>query len=238
MSNNIPPEEYQFTGAGLFMAAQNNDIAKVASDIKMGANINGQMQDGLTPLFMAVANGHVDMATLLLDAGASPDLGLKETNATPIMLAAQHGKMDMIKLLLAKGANINCVMTNGITPLFLAVQGPNLETAHVFLDAGADVNCVMDSTGATPLIVCALKDKREAVDLLLSKGADKSMKLKGGASLFKCCEELLIQDKMAEVMAQASMEGKLKQGGNDWTAEAIADLFGHNEIAEKIKAHK
>lgn len=44
---------------------------------------------------------------------------------------------------------------------FLAVQGPSLEVASLFLEKGADVNCRMESTGATPLIVAALKNKLE-----------------------------------------------------------------------------
>ena len=75
----------------------------------------------------------------------------------------------------------------------------------------------------------------EAVELLLSKGADTSVALKDGATLFKCAEELLIQDKLATQMAEASSAGTI-QTGHTWTAAAVAELMGFTEVAEKIKA--
>ena len=75
----------------------------------------------------------------------------------------------------------------------------------------------------------------EAVELLLSKGADTSVTLKDGATLFKCAEELLIQDKLVMQMAEASSAGKI-QTGHKWTAAAVAELMGFTEVAEKIKA--
>jgi ankyrin repeat protein len=66
--------EAEFAGAGLFMAAQNNELESVASQLAKGADVNGTMQDGLTPLFMAVANKRMEMATLLLDKGATAGL--------------------------------------------------------------------------------------------------------------------------------------------------------------------
>ena len=66
--------EAEFAGAGLFMAAQNNELESVASQLAKGADVNGTMQDGLTPLFMAVANKRMEMTTLLLDKGATVGL--------------------------------------------------------------------------------------------------------------------------------------------------------------------
>ena len=58
-------------GAGLFMAAQNNELEDVRKQIESGIDPNSSMNDGLTPLFMAVANNRMEMAKLLLDKGAN-----------------------------------------------------------------------------------------------------------------------------------------------------------------------
>ena len=59
------------SGAGLFMAAQNNEVEDVKKQIESGIDPNSSMNDGLTPLFMAVANNRMEMAELLLDKGAN-----------------------------------------------------------------------------------------------------------------------------------------------------------------------
>lgn len=66
-SKSTPELEAQFAGAALFMAAQNNELADVRGQIESGVDPNSSMSDGLTPLFMAVANNRVEMANLLLD---------------------------------------------------------------------------------------------------------------------------------------------------------------------------
>ena len=69
-SKNNAELEAQFAGAGLFMAAQNNEIENVRKQIDSGVDPNSSMNDGLTPLFMAVANNRIEMANLLIDKGA------------------------------------------------------------------------------------------------------------------------------------------------------------------------
>jgi len=227
--------EAQFAGAGLFMATQNNEMDAVRKQLDGGTDVNSSMNDGLTPLFMAVANKRFEMATMLLERGANVNCALKDSNATPLCLAAQHGSMEFCKLLLDKGADPNVVMKGGIGAFFLAVQGPSIDVARFFLESGADINCRMESTGATPLIVAVLKNKVEVVEMLLAKGADVSLHLKGGASLWNCGEELQLSDIMAEKLAQASTEGKLGEG-HKWTALAVAEMMGYAEVADKIRA--
>uniref|UniRef100_A0A7S0SLN4 Ankyrin repeat domain-containing protein n=1 Tax=Mantoniella antarctica TaxID=81844 RepID=A0A7S0SLN4_9CHLO len=234
-SKNTAELEAQFAGAGLFMAAQNGEIENVRKQIEAGVDPNSKMNDGLTPLFMAVANKRIDMANLLLDKGADVDCTLNDSHATPLCLAAQHGDMPFVKLLLDRGADPRVVMKGGIGAFFLAVQGPSLEVAALFLEKGADVNCQMESTGATPLIVAALKNKLEAVELLLSRGADAGVHLRDGVMLFKCAEELMIQDTLATKMAEASSDGTI-QTGHKWTAAAVAQLMGFTKVADKINA--
>lgn len=59
---------------------------------------------GWTPLMMAVAEGHADIAETLLEAGANPDIS-SSAGLTPLILAAQRGDVRTVKALLLAGAD-------------------------------------------------------------------------------------------------------------------------------------
>ncbi|CAK9116812.1 unnamed protein product [Durusdinium trenchii] len=61
-------------------------------------------RDGLTALMLAAANGHVEVARLLLNAGADKDLQDKK-GSTALILAAQQGHAEAARLLLQAGAD-------------------------------------------------------------------------------------------------------------------------------------
>ena len=61
--------------------------------------MNRANEDGVTPLFVACQQGHVDVARLLLDNGAEVD----RNGATPLFVACQNGHVDAARLLLEHG---------------------------------------------------------------------------------------------------------------------------------------
>ena len=64
-----------------------------------------QRYDGYTALLLAAENGHVDVARLLLEAGA--DKGLQRHDGyTALMLAEESGHGDVAELLRAKAPKI------------------------------------------------------------------------------------------------------------------------------------
>ena len=76
-------------------------------------------KDGSTPLHCAAWNGHVEVATILLDAGA--DINDHNRNGhwgTTALHAAAHGDQKQIAaLLIARGADLRAKNLNGRTPL-------------------------------------------------------------------------------------------------------------------------
>ena len=59
-------------------------------------------KDGMDPLLAAVQMGHIEIAEMLIDAGAEVNTRSKGVNA--VMLARDKGHLDIERLLLERGA--------------------------------------------------------------------------------------------------------------------------------------
>ncbi len=123
--------------------------------------INEQVawQGGMTPLLYAVREGHVGVATALLDAGVDVNQRKGGDQATALLVATVNGQFDLASTLLERGANPNLVAENGVGPLYATINlmwapraGYPQPRAHMnqkasyldlmkrLLDAGADPN--------------------------------------------------------------------------------------------------
>ena len=100
---------------------------------------------------MAVFHDHADVAKLLLEHGADPNVRDKlGDNRTALHLAIIGRFKDVVELLLKKGANPNKRDINGSTPLHAAVVVGDPEIVELLLRHGANVN-VKNNEGMTPL---------------------------------------------------------------------------------------
>ena len=92
---------------------------------------------GMTPLHHAARHNHVEVAKLLLKAGASIDA--REANdITPLLMAISNDNMQAAHLLLESGANVNAVDWYGRTPLWEAVNVRNLYVHNATFKNGID----------------------------------------------------------------------------------------------------
>eukprot|EP00435_Cladocopium_sp_Y103_P057989 s1264_g20.t1 len=127
---------------------------------------------GETPLIRATRNNHIEVAKLLISAGADPNqIGGRQS---PLMVAAYHGHVELMKLLLGAFAKVDLRVRLGVTALFNALKHP--EAVKVLLDAKADVNTVADYDKKTPLHQAARHGFAEAVKLLLAAKAEVNKK--------------------------------------------------------------
>jgi ankyrin repeat protein len=96
----------------LFVATEQRDAAMAGALLAAGAqpdvrirHLAGERPAMLTPLQFAARAGCVDVARVLLGAGADPNSGRADGVPTPLHFAAGEGHLDTVRALLAAGAD-------------------------------------------------------------------------------------------------------------------------------------
>ena len=139
------------------------------------------------PLLVACEQGHLEVASLLLEAKADKDKATSN-NATAFFFAAQKGHLEVARLLLEARADKDKATTDrGVTPLYVAAERGQLEVVRVLLEAKANKDHATTDRDATPLFVAAQNGKLEVARLLLEAKADKNKATDGGGTAFFCC---------------------------------------------------
>ena len=127
---------------------------------------------GATPLVLAAAGGHGEVAALLLAHGARAEV---QTSLclTPLILAARADAPRVVAALLDRGASVDARGgSGGYTALTHAALRGAAAAARLLVERGADVN-VRTAEEMTPLAFAALCGHAEAVAALVACGADK-----------------------------------------------------------------
>lgn len=135
--------------------------------------LQAEDKDGNRAIHLAARNGHIGMVTLLLNSGAAHTDHNRETWATPLLEAVKGGHTSLAKFLLEKETT-RSVSTSpkGMTPLQAAIVHERYEILQMFIDAKK----VDLTAGDPPAVYCAvMNNKPEALDILLSVGADPSV---------------------------------------------------------------
>jgi ankyrin repeat protein len=171
----------------------------------------------LTPLMLAAREGHVELARLLMGAGAAIDASAGD-GKTALALAIFNGNYGVASFLVDGKADVNKADAQRFTPLFWAVDRRNMETAPNFpwmvsvdpmplfrklLDAGANPNALVNNTPrarmregsprivfATALMRAAFAADLELVTLLLDRGADPSIISRDGETMVSAAAAL------------------------------------------------
>jgi ankyrin repeat protein len=127
--------------------------------------------DGRTPLHHAAERGHIEVASILLDAGADID-AREEDDETPLHYAAWRSQLAVGRLLVARGTDVEARNHWGRTPLLIVGRETgNADMARLLIDAGAKVNA-RDRGNSSALDLAAWRGFAELVDLLLDNGAE------------------------------------------------------------------
>jgi len=164
-------------------AAQRGALDQVRALLQEGLDVNGAQGDGMTALHWAAENGDLQMAEVLLEAGAWVNAATGGTSGvglfTPLHVAAEVGDGAMVRLLLEAGADVSAgTAVGGQTPLHYAARAGNSEAIEALLAHGAEVNARETSWGQTPLMVAAAWNRWDAVEALSAGGADLSLTTK------------------------------------------------------------
>ena len=160
----------------LAMAAQRGDLSTVRALLRGGAEVNEAMGDGMSALHWAAERGDSELASLLIYAGAKPDVGTRIGSYTPLHIAARAGRGELIEQLLAAGADPQAATTNSyVQPIHLAASSGSARALQALILAGADVNAREGAWGQTPLTFAAAANRVDALRVLLEAGANPSL---------------------------------------------------------------
>ena len=126
-----------------------------------------------TPLHQAVAKGHKDIVSLLLNEGC-PITVVSSKGSGIINMATVHGQICMIEMLAGKGLDVNKGDDNGWTPLHSAAAEGLLHSVRTLVRLGGRKSMTkVAGTDGTPLHQAVLKGHKDIVLFLLSKSCFK-----------------------------------------------------------------
>ncbi len=162
-------------GAPVADAARVGDREAVRALLKQGGDVNASQGDGMTALHWAASNNDVDLAAMLIHAGANVRAATRINGYTPLLLAAKEGHAAVIRTLLERGADPKAASVSGTSPLMLAAAAGSVDAATVLLDAGADVNAKEAARGQTAIMFAAAYNRVPMLRLLTQRGADVSI---------------------------------------------------------------
>ena len=151
------------------------------------------------PLFLAAANGNLDILSYLFEQGANVNASSssEETDSwflpsefddylpiwrTPLIVALINGHNDAFTFLIDKGADVNLQDHVGYTALHHAVQSKNFDAASCLVHNGADINLFTSINKQTPLMLACQSHNMDAINFLLNKGAEVNLQDKDGKS--------------------------------------------------------
>ncbi|KAF8417707.1 hypothetical protein EV426DRAFT_356485 [Tirmania nivea] len=144
-----------------------------------GTDVSARTGD--TPLHCASANGHQEIAKLLIDRGANIAAASKYGD-TPLHYASRNGHQEIAKVLIDRGANIAAASKYGDTPLHRASANGHQEIAKLLIDRGANI-AAASKYGDTPLHYALSRNGQEIAKLIIDKGADIAAADSGGDTL-------------------------------------------------------
>lgn len=122
-----------FTPLGLACYFGHEEIARFL--VLKGADVNLPSKNGFNvfPIHSAVANNNYNIAKVLLDASAYPNV-CQKSGVAPLHSAAQLGNIELIILLLEHGAEVTLRMEGGKLPADLAAEKGFAEIAEILRD--------------------------------------------------------------------------------------------------------
>jgi hypothetical protein len=119
----------------LLRAAESGCAETTRYLIGLGADLVGSAP--MAPLHAAAFCGHVQVAKVLIEAGADVDL-IDEIGETALHYAARKGLREMCATLLSAGADANATGERNNTPLHVAANASRFEVCVLLIQNGAD----------------------------------------------------------------------------------------------------
>ena len=194
----------------LMLASKKGNIDAMNVLLSAGADRTIEDADGDTWIHYAnYGNCSKEDIQLIIDRGADVNERNKK-NCTALMLASRKGNIDAMNVLLRAGADRTIEDADGDTWIHNAIYGNcSKEVLQSIIDQGADVNAT-NNKNSTALMLASEKGNIDAMNVLLSAGADRTIEDADGDTwihyaLYGNCSKEVIQliiDQGADVNAK------------------------------------
>ena len=173
----------QTNSSSLLSAVRGGDHAAVRTLLGQDIDVNLPSRDGTTALHWAAEQDNLEMAQLLIRAGATAQV-TNRFGVSPLHAACLNGNASMIELMLEAGADPNTSLPGGETVLMTAARSGSTEALEVLMVHGASVNRTEDAAGQTALMWAAAEGHASAIRALLEGGARVQARSTSGLSAF------------------------------------------------------
>jgi ankyrin len=162
-------------------AAMERNATAVRALLAEKVDVNAPGVDGTPALHWAVRVDDLDMASVLLGAGADATLA-NRYGVAPLAIAASNGNAAMLRLLLDAGADANSTDPAGETVLMIAARVGTPDAVTLLLDRGAAVDGTDRTYQQTPLMVAVREGHADIIRLLIDRGANVNAKTRTGTT--------------------------------------------------------
>ena len=186
----------------MFKAAETGRLEVVKLLAERGAQVDLPGRSAVTPLSAAAFMGSAPIVAFLIEKGADPNW-IDGTQKAPIVYAVGRAFPAVCAVLLEHGVDVNAKYGNDLTALmwaagYSAEAGVKdaVDVMTLFMDHGARLDD-QDNRGRTALMIAAELNHAAAVDLLLSRGADKNLKDKQGKTAADLTSLTALREKLA-----------------------------------------
>jgi len=162
-----PVFEQSRTALHLAVISGSIEAVRILLDERWKLDPNAQnTEDGATPLIHAAESGSADVAYLLLQAGAKPDVS-SHNGITPLWIASNRGYLRVAELLIDAGADASIAACDGNAPVHMAASGKGRSgIIELLLNAHANLEA-RNNSGLSPLHIASQLGGVDSVKALL-----------------------------------------------------------------------
>jgi uncharacterized protein len=213
-------------GSPVADAAMKGDTGTVRALLRDGADVNAAQGDGMTALHWAAQRGDVEMAKILVYAGANVKATTRLGGYTPLLLASREGDAPMLAALLDAGADPDAATTTGTTALHFAAASGISGAVTTLLDHGAKIDARENAAGQTPLMFAAAYDRADVIRTLLARGADAKIESSVVDAKKPSEQDAADRRRRNAIIAAAKPQADKPAGGRGEAADPKEELQG------------
>lgn len=218
----------------LMDAAETGNTKRLEQLVSKSVDVNAMDQCGRTALMLATFAGRLDATTILLKAGANPNLHEKGYGTTALHFAASAGSAPVINALIAAGAEVNVRDNYGDTPLMVASALGKDAAVRELIAAKADVSARRDGPiNRNALHQAAYTGNANTVSALIAAGASANEPAEAGWTPLMIAM-LYGKPDVVDVLIAAGANVNTRSNSG-WTALKEAEFRKYSGVAKRLR---